>query len=307
MLFTLFIPVQVMASSTLIVGPGGYSTIQDAINAASDGSVIKVKQGIYPEQVQIRDLNNLTITGDNATIRVPDAGMTGSIVKIFNCQNIIFRGFTIDGNNGVGVSAGAANTGGDTDTRFYGIFAINSSGKFEKNTIKNVSWHNGTQQGLGMYVYVTDDIWREVSIFKNEIVNFQKGGLSVRGPIKSRIHDNVITHWGQIGIIAGNGIQLDGGTTSLEGNTVSGSLYFDENLYPNWAAAGMLLTGMLYSADNYRIVNNNVCNNDVGIWLYDYGPGITNAKVISNTISDNIWDFLDSSTDGAKAHANVYE
>lgn len=129
--FTLSIAFTNAMAAVLVVGQDGwqpFTTIQSAVDIAVDGDVIKVMQGIYAEQVVVRDLDDLMIEGDQATISVPDAGMTGSIVKLVNCQEFNFTGFTIDGKNGAGVGYGSANGGGDADTRFIGLFVINSSG-----------------------------------------------------------------------------------------------------------------------------------------------------------------------------------
>lgn len=156
-----------------------------------------------------------------------------------------------------------------------------------------------------MYVYVTDDQDRDINIRENTVTNFQKGGIVVRGPIKAKIHKNTITHWGETGIIAGNGLQVDGGTASITSNTISGSRYYDAD-HTVWASAAMLLMAWVEPANNFRVIRNTVTNSDVGIWLVDYGSGLTNSKVINNTFGDNIWDGPYGPAD-TKAQANKYE
>lgn len=58
----------------LEVGPGGYGTIQLAVDAASDGDTIVVAAGVYVEQVVVNGRNNLTIVaaeGAQVTIQAP--------------------------------------------------------------------------------------------------------------------------------------------------------------------------------------------------------------------------------------------
>src|SRR5206468_6864404 len=59
---------------TLLVGNGGFATIQAAVNAAHDGDTILVASGTYVEQVLVNNLHNLTIeaaTGATVTIQAP--------------------------------------------------------------------------------------------------------------------------------------------------------------------------------------------------------------------------------------------
>ena len=69
-------------AAVLTVGPDGwqaYDTIQAAVDDAIDGDVIKVFQGTYPEQVEIRGIDDLLVDGEQATITVPESGMVGHV------------------------------------------------------------------------------------------------------------------------------------------------------------------------------------------------------------------------------------
>lgn len=292
-------------------GSQAYTSIQAAVDDATDGDVIKVFQGTYMEQVEIRGIDNLAVDGQGAVVSAPTSDdiaggaemITGPLVKIVDCEEIRFTGMIIDGQDGVGVNPGAGT--GDADTRFYGLFMLNSSGQIVDNAVINISWHNGAQQGIGAYVYVTDGIERIVNIRENIITNFNKGGLSVRGPLQSKIHKNTITHWGETGITAGNGLQVDGGTASITNNVISGSRYYDDD-HQFWFSAAMLLIGWVESADNFRVVHNSVSNSDVGICVVDFGAGVTNFKVNNNTFEDCVWPVDVDELDDVKVHASKY-
>jgi len=280
-------------------GSQPYLTIQSAVNDAENGDVIAVSSGIYTEQIVIRNLNDLVIKGDEATITVPLGGMTGQLVKIVSCQNFHFSGFILDGHNGLGVAYGERNSGGDIDTRFYGLFAINSSGHFVKNQIKDVSWGNGVQQGNALYVYVDNGILQDINIRENIITNFQKNGITIYGPVEAKIHKNTVTGWGDTAIIAQNCVQLGGDpgmTASVTDNVISKSNYTPMT----WASTGILA---LWENDNIRIVNNVVSECMIGVYV---NPGSTACKIINNKFSLNTWDFY-SYEDDTKAHANKYD
>jgi len=279
--------------------PGDFATIQEAIEATADGGVIKVAPGVYAEQIEIRDLNSLRIEGKNASITVPVGGMTGSLVKIVNSQNFYFTGFTVDGNNGSGVTPGARNDGGDTDTRFYGIFVINSSGHIVNNIIKDVSWGTGAQQGLGISILVDDSIARNINIRNNVVTNFQKNGITIWGPVQAKVHKNTVTGWGDTDVIAQNCIQLGGDanmTASVTSNIISASNYTPMT----WASTGILA---LWGNNNIRFVRNSINDTMIGIYVY---PGSTNCKIINNYGTGNTWDYY-SYEDDTKVHANKFE
>jgi hypothetical protein len=299
-------------TATLVVGQDGwqpFTTIQSAINIAEDGDVIKVNPGVYKEQVVIRDLRYMVIQGDQATITVPTSGMKGQLVKVVKCEDIHITGFTIDGRNGVGVTAGASNGGGDADTRFYGIFLLNSSGHIVNNTVKDISWGNGAQQGLGIYVRIDDSVAREVNIRENIITNFQKNGITInKGPVQAKIHKNTVTGWGNTTIIAQNCIQVGGDTAmtaSVTSNVVSKSRY----TLDSWSAAGILV---VFGSDNIRIVRNSASDCGVGIFVdryysdtYGYPLNI-NGKLINNSGSGNDVDLYTEMGD-TKIHASKFE
>jgi parallel beta-helix repeat protein len=299
-----------MQGATLVVGKDGwqpFTTIQSAVDMANDGDVIKITQGVYAEQVEVRDLSDVLIEGDQAILTVPAGGMVGSILKVVNCEEVHITGLTIDGKCGQGVGYGARNSGGDTDTRFNGIFLVNSSAHIVKNTIKDVSWGNGVQQGLGIYVYVDDGMSRDVNIRmsrdvnirENTVTNFQKNGITIYGPVKAKVHKNTVTGWGDTDVIAQNCIQLGGDpemTASVTSNIISKSNYTPMT----WASTGILV---IFGSDNIRLVRNTISETMIGIYVY---PGSTNCKIINNSGSGNTWDYYsyDSTT---KTHANKFE
>lgn len=65
---------------TLYVGKGGYKTIQDAIDNASDGDIIYIEAGTYYEHIVVN--KSITLTGKSRNSTIIDAAYEGTAVKI---------------------------------------------------------------------------------------------------------------------------------------------------------------------------------------------------------------------------------
>lgn len=115
-----------LSPATIINVPSDYPTIQEAVNAASSGDTIQVAAGTYREQIYIN--KNLTLLGagntaggDTSFIVPPTAGMSQPflptrqerpIVGVDSMgTNVIFDGFTVDGEGRANASTHARMTG----------------------------------------------------------------------------------------------------------------------------------------------------------------------------------------------------
>jgi hypothetical protein len=78
-----------VAAATRIVGPGGYATIQEAVNYAADGDLIRVTNGTYAsanvnKRVRVRSMNGpqyTTIAGPNSVFMSSGASLSGFTLK----------------------------------------------------------------------------------------------------------------------------------------------------------------------------------------------------------------------------------
>ncbi|TET65074.1 hypothetical protein E3J49_02475 [Candidatus Bathyarchaeota archaeon] len=82
----------------LVTGPvqqhiqGNFSSIQEAINQAENGSTIHVPSGIYYERIIVN--KTISLVGENASTTIIDGNNGGTIVKI-TANNVTFTGFTV--------------------------------------------------------------------------------------------------------------------------------------------------------------------------------------------------------------------
>lgn len=85
-----------LAQDTLRV-PQDFGTIQQAVDAASDGDTIRISKGIYPEYVEIIGRSNLTVIGRGKPVLFGgdvfsegEAEQGGLLLS--NCSNVLVRG-----------------------------------------------------------------------------------------------------------------------------------------------------------------------------------------------------------------------
>ena len=73
-------------------GSGDYLTIQEAINDSNDGDIVEVRQGIYYENIRMRD--GITLQGSGPNVTTINGGGNGHVV-VFNLASGTICGFTI--------------------------------------------------------------------------------------------------------------------------------------------------------------------------------------------------------------------
>lgn len=96
-LFYLIVPISTSLSSISILyvgGPGedNYTSIQQAIDNASNGNIIYVYNRIYYENIVID--KSLIITGENKETTIIDSNGSGNVVTIIS-NGVVFNGFTV--------------------------------------------------------------------------------------------------------------------------------------------------------------------------------------------------------------------
>ena len=85
----------VIAATTWTVdddGPADYSTIQEAINVASNGDTIFVSSGIYFENVVVN--KTISLIGQNKAITFIDGNNSGTVISLEK-HGSVFKGFTV--------------------------------------------------------------------------------------------------------------------------------------------------------------------------------------------------------------------
>jgi parallel beta-helix repeat protein len=253
-------------AATLYVGgggPGNYTTIQAAIDAASPGDTIYVFKGTYKEKVTIS--KTLTLVGEDTANTVID-GDRVSDVMVITADWVNVSGFRIRNSSWNAGDAGIELSGVQhchlfennvSDNTGIGIYLVTSS----YNTVTdNLLYENWDPDGAGVYLLSSDNNL----VAGNVAVGNAKGILLWSSDANTITGNNISTNW-------------DYGTylRSANDNTISNNSFFD-----NWGR------GVRVVQSNGNVVSNNTfIQNYEGMSLES-----SSSNVVANNTLLNNWD-----------------
>ena len=252
------------ASITLNV-PVDYSTIQAAVDAAGNGGIIMVSSGTYEENVNIENIDDLTLIGDNSIINQIEIG---SAINLYNCNNFKVSGFELSGE--------------DKSFPAIGLFVHNSSGEISECVV-NGFWH-------GIYATNSPGEQSELLVTECDIQEFEKYGVVTWKGVHSSINKNsflksVVT----LGEITAC-VSVWGGTPKIKKNNF------------NNPGNGITLTDDAYNIDGQLIsvnaVDSEIKSNDfhncsIGINIRIlFGGEVLNTNIVNNVFFDVNTEYL---------------
>jgi parallel beta-helix repeat protein len=228
---------------TFRVGSGnGYSKVQDAIDAASEGDTIEVHSGTYYEHITVN--KKLTLMGmDTGNGRpILDAGGSGTSLEL-NANGISLTGFVIRNAGSVYPDAGLAVSSSENsitsndviDNAWYGICIKGSNNELTGNTISgnkvyglvlmgssynsiydNKIRNNGHESNSGGGIALHDSSTGN-TIRNNEVSQNIPDGISIYDSNNNIINENEVkkNSW--------NGIRVQGYSLTIapSGNTIT--------------------------------------------------------------------------------------
>jgi len=288
----------VLAASTIHV-PGDYPTIQEAIDAASDGDTIVVAAGLYEENVEID--KSLTLKGAQAgvdartrsgpeTIIEPDEG-TGIRIITATDRVVVVDGLTVR-NAEHGIATPEPTMAADITIRNVRVLNPSEFGispTFTITTTVEYCYVEGAIQAINAGALVPFE--PTVATFRNnEVVDSQFG---FTGYLKdSLIEGNLVRDFATEGVGIG-GQFLD---TEIKNNTVTGYV----------EGAGMTFEEH-YGRDlseNVKVEGNTFTGNDLGIYVFATQTELTGITFNFNNIAGNsrygIWNQGGETLDATK-------
>ena len=269
----------------------GFTRIQDAVDAASPGSQIRICKGTYVEQVAIT--KPLDLEADSGAVLMP-ASMQANAVSlssgraiaaallVSNNSNVTIRGLTLDGaNNGISQCA----------PDLMGIYFQNASGEVDRVAVRNFKLSallNGCQSGTGIFVQSGNGSVSQVEIHRSTIHDFQKNGITANEVgTSATIDGNVVTGLGPTTGAAQNGIQIGfGAAGSIQNNTVTNDVWAPCTAVSTCTAVATDI--LVEQSDGIVIMGNNVGTSQVGIFIHANQGSVAQNQTFATSVFDGI-------------------
>jgi nitrous oxidase accessory protein NosD len=268
-----------------------FSSIQDAVDAATPGAVIRVCQGNYAEQVAIH--KPLTIDADSGAVLMPgtmkqnttsllDGTPLATAILVTDTTDVTIEGLIVDGaNNGVA----------ECSPRIFGIAFQNASGEVSHVAIRNFKLGTslgGCQSGTGIFVQSGMGGISNVEIEKSTIHDFQKNGITAdEVGTQVSVHGNVVTGIGPTAGAAQNGIQIGfGAGGAISSNTVTNNLWS-----PCMAvdACQAVATNILVTqSDGVEVTDNRAGISQVAIFVHGNQGLVARNETFASSVFDGI-------------------
>jgi len=173
-------------------GPGNYTTIQDAIDASSEGDTIFVYSGTYYESLQIDKA--VTLTGEDKNNTIIDGGSSGNVVNV-TADSVNINGFTV--RNGDVWDAGIYVYDSHDSCIFDCIVSSNNGHGIELDLTKHALVSNCTissNKQFGVLIYTSDGSrpHSNNNIVSNCIISNNDEGVFIDDTMDNTIMNNDI-------------------------------------------------------------------------------------------------------------------
>jgi Right handed beta helix region len=268
-----------------------FSRIQDAVDAATPGAVIRVCPGKYVEQVAIH--KPLTIAADSGAVLMPgtmkqnttslfDAAPLAAAILVADTTDVTIEGLIVDGaNNGVA----------QCSPRLFGIAFQNASGEISHVAIRNFrlgTGLGGCQSGTGIFVQSGGGGVSNVEIEKSTIHDFQKNGITAdEVGTQVSVHGNIVTGIGPTAGAAQNGIQIGfGAGGAISSNTVTNNLWSPCTAVDTCQAVATNI--LVTQSDGVEVTDNRTGISQVAIFVHGNQGLVARNETFASSVFDEI-------------------
>jgi parallel beta-helix repeat protein len=285
--FLLFFPgSEILASAITITVPDDYPSIQDAIDNASSGDTVYVRNGTYYENLVI----NITIDliGEGYKTTVIDSGGIEDTILISE-DSVTLMGFTITNGNNSGLTISSDNNIISNNNISNNPIGINILASSSSNVIANNEISRNEGAGIDvMWIWISGP---NQHIITNNNISYNRDGISLDASQQNTISHNNITN------NENNGIHLEFSSyNEIKYNNITHN--DNDGIY--------LYTPYFFSVStNYNTITNNMIsdNDDDGIYLSKSLHNTISNNIISNNEDDGI--SLSESSNNIITHNNV--
>lgn len=284
------VPSSFASEENVLKVPRDFATIQDAVDAANPGDIIRVAAGIYNENVVIAT-SGLRLRASSGAV-IDGAGLTGSGVHVLGTAaqpvtDVEVSGFEVrDFQRGIVVefATQARIRGNDVH---HNIKWTGTMGGLESacgidvvathfSKVSENFVHDNGNRGIGLRLGSTNNVLRANSIYENgTLLTTSMGGLGilVTGPTNdNKIQANeILRNYGR-GIILTRPV----GTAPITGNLIA-----ENRLHGNQRAGICIMTA---AENNYILQNNATDNNLSGL------PPCLTFNLFEMVLGSNVWE-----------------
>jgi len=259
----------------VVTVPGDYSTIQEAIDAAFDGWMIRVGPGVYSDRVDFVGKSvTLESTTGAATTIIDGSSEAGSVVRMVYPSSLgasptpVLRGFTIRGGTVGSTLPSTAITGGG------GLVMINATGA----VIDSCVFVENAAQGGGGAVVVGGTASFIDCRFEGNSSAGNAGGLWLR---QAAVMLEQCEFTANFSALRGGGVYADSGDITILGTAIVGN-------EAGVAGGGIAwLGGPLPMLVADCVVTGNVAASGGGLWI---ASGVSNLLLQDSEVCDNTVD-----------------
>lgn len=291
-----------------ITVPGKHRTIQQAIEAASDGDVIVVDPGVYYEQIDFmgKDITVKSSDPDDPEVvaeTIIDGRKRGSVVT-FNSgesQKAVLEGFTITGGVGTLAAAPLTEEGEEAVEGYYGggiYITAGSSPTLRNNVIRDNSvdldgggiavredsnpvitgnqFSGNSAMGGGAIAIFASSPLVEDNFFENNKAGYLGGAILVDTDAFPAINNNEIT---ENSSTSGGGIAVWHSEPKISANNIHSNTAI-------WYGGGLALFQASPNIQNNSILRNSATNNGGGLAVADGSSPVITGNIISRNYTE---------------------
>ena len=279
--------VQINHCPTTIYVPDDYEKIQWAMDNATTGDMIIVRNGTYTENVDVY-VPLLTIKSENGSASTTiEPEITWDYVFEVTANHVNISGFTIEGGDSAGIYLGSAvDHCNISNNNIFGLDGIYLNEANYNIIANNQIGNRSAQGGYGVTLYNS----HANLLINNTVINFGGWGVYIEGC------DNVITD-SSICFNPEPGIMLTGSNNTLVDNNIS---YNGEGIWLYDAGDNIISSNRIFgswwgngidmeNSENNTLANNTIRVNCGGISLDE----LSNNNTIYNNYfnnTNNAWD-----------------
>jgi parallel beta-helix repeat protein len=251
----------VKAESKTIVVPDDYSTIQEAVDAASDGDVIFVKSGTYNESMTIDLAVSLVGEDPTTTTIVGDWSLNGTIVLIRH-NNVNVTGFTIQPEYHSDSRRAVHLLHANYCNVFGNVFLNNSRGiwlyESSENNITDNTINGPDNLSCGIDLDYSPNNW----IYEN-IIEDNNCGIAISSSQGNTIYNNTIINNHSTGL-----------HITSDGNNITNNVVRNQE-------CGISLSG------SNNILRNNEMSNNTSNFCFGWGISWDTSKFVNDVDTSN--------------------